>query len=70
MKKKYSVIERSPIIQIFKKHNKSVFCEIEVPDDSYLKDLQVQLNSTARFILFGDLLIDKSEIDYIIFKNN
>ena len=69
MKKFYSVVEQNPIIQIFKKHDKKVFCEIEVPDESYLKDLQTQLNSPTKFILFGDLLVDKSEIDYIIFKN-
>ena len=67
--KKYSIVEHNPSIQIFKKKEKKVFCEIEIPDEEYLKELQSILNGPQRFVLFGALLIDKSEIDHIIFKN-
>lgn len=69
MKKRYSLVETTPVIQIFKRGSRKVFCEIEVPNEEYMDEIKTLLNAPSKFILIGQLLIDKSEISHIIFKN-
>lgn len=60
------------VLKIFKKRNKKVFCKIRLDEEhlEFLDDLQDMLNSPARYVRLTDnILIDKTEIDYIILEN-
>lgn len=59
-------------IDVYKKKNKKVFCKIKIDEEHlYVFDeLQETLNSTTRYVKLTDnIIIDKTEIDYIILNN-
>lgn len=64
--------DTNPIMTIcvFKKRTKKLFCKIKIDDKSYFDDLLDTLNSPIRYVKLTDnILIDKTEIDYIILEN-
>lgn len=70
MKNKRFETTQKMIIKVFKKRQKKVFCEIIIDDINDYADLFNTLNSTARYVqLTPDIIIDKTEIDYMILEN-
>ncbi len=59
-------------ISVYKKKNKKLFCKIKVNGDpvEFFDELQETLNSPQRYVkLTENIIIDKTEIDYIILND-
>ena len=57
-------------IEVYKKRTKKLFCTIKITDEAFFEDLLDMLNSTCRYVKLTDnIIVDKTEIDYIILNN-
>lgn len=66
MIKKFNVTQKMTI-EIYKKKKRKLFCKIEIDDYQIFEDIIAVLNSSARFVKLTDnLVVDKTDIDYII----
>lgn len=57
-------------IEVYKKKSKKLFCSIKITDDTIFDELLDMLNSPIRYVkLTENIIVDKTEIDYIILNN-
>ena len=57
-------------IEVYKKKTKKLFCRIKITDETIFDELLDMLNSPIRYVkLTENIIVDKTEIDYIILNN-
>lgn len=61
---KYRKANKLFVIKIYKKKIKKPFCEVEVPDDTYLKNVYEELNKEGKYVQFWNVIIPKEDFDY------
>ena len=52
------------IIKIYRKKSKKPFCEVEVPDETYLDKLNDELNKEGKYLKCWNVIILKEDFDY------